>query len=254
MSSVRNEQITNAPSLYMNGLRMSYNSATTINVQEGAARDSTNSVDISLVDGAQLNTAINGLNGLDTGTIAASTLYTLYVISDVTVNPLNQTGVIASLSQIQPLYPFGYSNFRKIGFFKTDGSANIIPFIMECFDGNNSPSRYMQYLVNISVLSSGSATTYASVDLSAALPLLGFGRADIFTTLVPSAAGRQLFVRPGGATGDMFVMTGQVTSVNLNNAFGILPNVPGVVPAIDYKVTNGSDVASISVTGYTMCL
>ncbi len=65
-----------SPNLYINGMVITNDSVTPnslLNIALGAARDSTNQTDIIVASAAVINTAVNGLNGLDTGTIAALT-------------------------------------------------------------------------------------------------------------------------------------------------------------------------------------
>ena len=66
-----------------------------------------------------INSLTSGANGLDTGTIAASTWYYIYVI----YNPATTTvaGLI-SLSSTSPTLPSGYTAFARIGANKIDGS------------------------------------------------------------------------------------------------------------------------------------
>jgi len=64
-----------------------------------------------------LNTAILGAGGLDTGSIAASTLYYVYTIVDS-----NSIKLIASISSTSPT---GFTQYKKVGAFYTDTSSNI---------------------------------------------------------------------------------------------------------------------------------
>ena len=63
--------------------------------------------------------------GLDTGTVASSTWYHVFLIhrSDTDV-----TDVLMSLSASAPTMPTSYDGLRRIGAILTDGSANIIAF------------------------------------------------------------------------------------------------------------------------------
>jgi len=67
-----------------------------------------------------LNLSINGLNGLDTGSIAASTWYNIYIISN-----LSTTGCLASTNSSSPTLPSGYTYFYRVGAMETDGSNNL---------------------------------------------------------------------------------------------------------------------------------
>jgi hypothetical protein len=80
-----------------------------------------------------VNLAINGLGGLDTGTIQANTKYYLYGIYNPTTNT---SGVIASTSETNTMtleytgsnLPSGFTKSRYIGSVMTNISGNILPF------------------------------------------------------------------------------------------------------------------------------
>ncbi len=69
-----------------------------------------------------INTASTGANGLDTGTIATSTWYALYVIWNGTT-----TSGLISLSATAPTMPSGYTHRARVGWIMTDGTANKYP-------------------------------------------------------------------------------------------------------------------------------
>lgn len=61
-----------------------------------------------------VTTSVSGVGGLDTGTVAASTFYYVYLVNGVSL--------IASISGTSPT---GYTVYRKVGAFYTDGSSNV---------------------------------------------------------------------------------------------------------------------------------
>lgn len=69
-----------------------------------------------------VNTATVGVNGLDTGALAASTWYSKWVIS----NGTDVAGLI-SLSADAPMLPAGYTFKKRTGWIRTDASANKYP-------------------------------------------------------------------------------------------------------------------------------
>lgn len=77
-----------------------------------------------LVSGVSLslNTAGTGANGLDTGTLAASTWYAVWVISNGTT-----TATLLSLSSTAPTMPSGYTHKARVGWIRTDSTANKHP-------------------------------------------------------------------------------------------------------------------------------
>lgn len=70
-----------------------------------------------------INTAASGANGLDTGTLAGSTWYSVWVIAKADGT---QAGVI-STSATAPTLPAGYTFKARIGWTRTDGTANKYP-------------------------------------------------------------------------------------------------------------------------------
>ena len=196
-----------AGNLYINGLALSYLSTADIFVTAGAARDNTDQCDIVIPAAGQTAIITNGgLNGLDTGTVADSTLYYVFVvgsslaanpdiniqtqvstlasgssvlngtvISEGTVTPPTwsvnnnyQPGVLFSLSPTAPTLPEGYDMFRRIGAVLTDGSA----YILEFWQGPawNDASRWMWYDAPVSVLSATPEAAFTSLALTAAVP------------------------------------------------------------------------------------
>lgn len=160
------EPIVNEGLLYVNGLQIS-NDATTPNskldVALGQCRDSTNTFDLNLAAGVTINFLANGLNGLDTGAVAASTWYYVFLVADPIRN--QATGAMVSTSAI-PLLPFDYLAYRQIGWVLTDGSKNILKMTVT----GNYGYRYHQWDTHIQVLTNGTSASLAIVDCSGALP------------------------------------------------------------------------------------
>ncbi len=63
------------------------------------------------------------INALDAGTIAASTWYSIWVIHNGTT-----TAGLMSLSATAPTMPSGYTYKARVGWIRTDGTANKYPF------------------------------------------------------------------------------------------------------------------------------
>lgn len=66
-----------------------------------------------------------GNGGLDTGSVAASTWYHVYLIERTDTGVVD---VLFSLSASAPTMPTSYTKKRRIGSFKTDASVHILPF------------------------------------------------------------------------------------------------------------------------------
>jgi hypothetical protein len=110
---------------YLAGLGLSNNAMspnTKIDVAAGVCADSTN-VQMLSVPAATIDCGTVGANGLDVGSFANNTWYHAFAIA----KPDGTGALLASLSTT-PTLPSGYTLKRRIGSFKTDGSAHIVPF------------------------------------------------------------------------------------------------------------------------------
>lgn len=86
-----------------------------------------------------INTAAAGANGLDTGALASSTWYSVWVIWNGTT-----TAGLISTSATSPTMPTGYTHKARVGWIRTDGTASKFPL------GFTQRGRRVQYLVNVS--------------------------------------------------------------------------------------------------------
>ena len=95
--------IVNLPFLYINNLKISNNATTPnslLDIGAGQCRDSSNVYDMTLGSSVTINSANTGLNGIDTGAVAAAKVYYVYLITDpVTANP---AGCMISLALPAP--------------------------------------------------------------------------------------------------------------------------------------------------------
>lgn len=268
---IQNETVYALPHLYITGLQLSAATplaATVVAVSPGAARDSTNSIDMVVglqnyfgIDnpavqfqgyqpGLFVNSALNGVNGLDQGTVAASTQYAFYLIGD-SRNYLNTACVMSLTSNIAPLLPSGYDSYRLIGFWQTDGSGNFVyathkpQNIGGLLTYFNSPA--------VSVLSGGNATSFTAIDLTtnSAIPTTTLPNiiVTLLVTFTPAAVGDTVQFRPTGssATGGLATITGTTAGIAQSQYIQVIAGVGSSKPEIDYKVTSGSDAVSVSV-------
>lgn len=245
--------VVNAQYLNINNLQVSWASNTTLTVEDGQARDASNSYDIIVNTdgvGTTINGAVNGFNGLDTGTLADNKMYYVYAIMDPA--GFNPSGFILSLSSTLPQlpagpFPSGYSAYRLIGFALTNGSAQFLLFYQT---GSNS-ARYYQYdaPVSITVTASGTSTTYSPMDFSVAVPLVNFGRVAMEWTWTNNAAGDSLNFQPTGGTGNTITKRGIVAGVIVEDQGLILPLIASSKPEISYKTSAGT-LNSVLVQGF----
>lgn len=110
-----------------------------------------------------VTTSVSGAGGLDTGSIAASTFYYVY-----TVLSAGAVKIIASTSASGPT---GFTTYRKVGAFYTDGSSNIFRVyfysevntqVMEASITNNGTATIVSQSV-IQALASVTRTTTGTV-------------------------------------------------------------------------------------------
>lgn len=117
------------PPGYISGLTLSNGSDSDhdIDIATGSARCDIDSENINV--GATLTIAIDasaGINSIDTGSVANSTLYAVWVLKRTDTGAV---GGVFSTNFSSPTMPSNYDRKRLIGAVKTDGSGNIIGFI-----------------------------------------------------------------------------------------------------------------------------
>lgn len=125
--------LTGWPPLFLEGLELADTSATTITVQSGNCRSSTD--DLNIKNASTLTAVIttSGAGGLDTGAEAASTWYAVHIIADS--NEVSLTDVLLSLSATAPTQPTGYDRFRFLGWVFNDSSSDLLSFTQKPFLG-----------------------------------------------------------------------------------------------------------------------
>jgi hypothetical protein len=137
------------------------NAATTATIASGCAVGTDDG--LTLMEpgsGISLDIGTSGKNGLDTGSVASSTWYYLYMI----FNP--DTGEIAglfSLSASSPTMPSGFTQKRLISAIRTDGSSQFITAVVQ-------QDKRVEYLYYQSALSAGGATSWTSISLASIVP------------------------------------------------------------------------------------
>lgn len=253
--------ITNARQYYINGLKLTWLTGTTMSVSAGRCSNSTNQNDISVglplnvaatqtgvepvaagTGAVTINTAANGAAGLDIGAMANNKFYAVYAIGDS--YGIEPGSALISANLVQPLLPAGYDMYFRIGFVKSDGAAALLAFRQ---DGCGL-DRWMYYDAAIATgVTAGSSATYAAVDCSASLPSATPTLVSFYCTFTPTGTNDKLILTPGTSTSTagyaVLSGTGAAVAGNL-----ICPTDAPVTDAVDYKVV-GSDTA-INVGGY----
>lgn len=237
---------------YANGLKISNNVATPntkLDIATGSILDSTGVYQLSVSSALTINAANSGLNGIDTGSFAASKIYYVYVIAD----PVAQqaTGAMISLSAT-PLMPFGYSAYALIGYAVSDSAVHFLKGYWTA--GNSCYRKFVYDAPQATAVTAGAQTSYTAVALTNLVPVVEDTPVSIAFAFTPGAASRVLNMTPGNGTGDAVTITGQVTSVVVSDNVMVMSKVTSAVPEIDYKVSNGGDAVNIKVAGYDFVL
>lgn len=270
--TIQNDPIYALPHLYISGMNISFASTTVIAIAPGQARDANDVIDmpISFPDANNninpailyqnyqqpilINSAVTGYNGVDTGTIAASSQYAIYLIGDS--RGYNPVGAVISLtSNAYPTLPSGYDSYRLLGFAATDGSSHFVYATQKPQNMKNA----MQYFNSpaITVLTGGNATSFTVIDLttSSAIPTTTLPNVivDLFVTFTPAAAGDTVQFRPTGssATAGLVTITGAAAGYAQTQYIQVIAGVGSSKPEIDYKVTSGSDAVTVAVASWT---
>lgn len=246
MSSNPNVPIANKPNLYVQGCNLSYVGNSSISVAAGQVRDASNVNDIVISSAVTLNAANQGVvNGIDIGSLGASTLYAVYAIGDST--GFNDGGSLLSLSFSQPTLPFGYDMYRRIGAVRTDGSSHLLDFTQR----GEGKDRAMYYAAAIATsVSAGAATTFTAIDLSGIVPALSKGLMGIFKMVLTADAGATrvaaLCADGSSSVAGQVVMSSPASTVTSASLMCPVSSFPKV----DYLVSNASAALAVSVFGY----
>jgi len=238
--------VSNLASLYLVTLVQGFSGVNTITLRPLQARDSNNLVDINSSAFIGITRTVSGANGLDTGTIAASTWYYVFVLGD-SRGFRAAAGLISTSTT--PVMPAGYDSYRLVGFALTDGSANFIPFNTQESVGSSSIKSY--WWPQMPVVSAAlTANTLTTISVAAGVPSFGNFNVYFWASFTPNAPGDVASFRmPGDSvTTNLFTIVGNVAGQPTTQQFKFLTRAPLGVPSIDYKVSAGS--LALSVQGF----
>lgn len=246
----QNTQVIQNPIKYTNGCVPQYASTTTLSVSAGAKRDSNNVTDMVLSTAVTINSAVNGINGLDTGTIAASTLYYIYIISDSasTDGTTNPAGAVISISATTPTLPAGYDSYALNGYWFTDGSSH---FVLGYVTASTGGSHTFYYDAPVSVLSGGSSATAAAVSLATAVPPVAYTPVWMSVSFTPATGGDSVSFRPTGSSATASYTVSSVVAAKAQLVTQrLLSNVAAGAAKVDYINSAASGATTLLVQGY----
>jgi hypothetical protein len=241
-------QIVNQPNLYANNAKVS-NNATTPNTQldvsAGQVRDSLNAYDIVLT-AQTIDATINGANGLDTGSLAASTFYYVHAIGDSLNN--NAGALLLSLSRTAPTMPAGYDCFRWLGVALTDGSSHFL--LMK--NTGNGTARTLYWDAGIQVLNAGTQTgSFLAVSCAAAVPPIDATPVMFDVNFIPATAADGVSFRPTGSSATQVDGTTGVVAAKLQQVqMKMLTGLASSVAKIDYQNSAASGSTTLYVCAF----
>jgi hypothetical protein len=263
MAIIQNDPVINLPFLYKYGLMLS-NDATTpntvIDIGAGQCRDSNDVMDIAVgvananVQGNTIaspllvSSALKGAGGLDAGTIAASTMYAVYVIADSRYYQPT-AGLLSLASNATPTIPFGYDSYRLIGYWATNASSNFLPGY---WSGSSNAMVFTYDAPQATSVTAGASATYASVVLTTLVPPVQYLPVSVAYAFTPAAASNTFNMNNFGGTGNETTITGQVAAVINSGNIQVIAALNVAAPTIQYKVSAGT--VAINVAGYSLYL
>lgn len=249
--------IVNQPFLYINDIKVSNNATTPntkLDVTAGICRDSTNTFDINIGNfngqnnsgtanaTTTINAATTGLNALDTGTFAASTVYKVFIVGDAVSG--NATGAMISTATAAtgPLMPFGYNVFRHVGYAVTDSSAHFLLFYQS---GNNNYRKFTYDSPQATSVTAGTSATYAAIVLTTLVPTVDNIPVLFRANWTANAAADTFNMNGGNSTGDAWSLISQVAGGTAHTiGFGtVLSQLVAGVATSQYKVSAVGGVA-----------
>lgn len=153
-----------------------------------------------------INTAAAGAGGLDTGALAASTWYSVWRIGKAD----GTRSWLISLSATAPSMPAGYTHKARVGWIRTDGTANKYPL------------SFKQY---------GRRVKYAPIAGSnlTTLPGMASGAAGSFNSSYVAVATGSFIPPTAGLISGILVVSGGGSNVN---GAGVCPNQANISEAI----------------------
>jgi hypothetical protein len=237
---------------YCNGFKITNNATTPntkLDIAVGNMLDSTGTFQISLDTAVTINAANIGLNGIDTGSLAASTVYAVYLVADPVA--LQTSGCMISTSLTGPLMPFSYSAYALIGYVTTDSSVH---FLKGYWSAGNTPLRTFTFDAPIACLSAGTQTSYTGVALTTFVPALVDMPVVIYSNFTANAAADIENLQGYNSTGDAVTIVAPVAGATAHTTSQnvVLAQLNSGAPSIKYKVSAGSLTAYVCSYQYSL--
>jgi len=239
-------QAFSLPMLYKNNLQLAWDSATTLTVAAGQARDSGNAFDITS-SAVTINAAVNGANGLDTGSLAASTWYAVVQIgSDInTKTPAFMLTTFATVAT--PVMPLGYNISDVVGYWLTNSSSELI----KGYVVGNGNLRQHYWDDSIKVLNDGTSASLANITLTTGVPPIDNTPVLINAEFTPATANDYVSFFPGASSATVGPrIYGSVATKFNGGQQKILSKLVSSAPTIRYINSAASCNADVWVNGF----
>jgi hypothetical protein len=292
MALIPNYPMVNLGDLYVQGGRMAYvtGATHTFTVTAGQFRDQSNTNDIILT-ATTPSLLVSGLNGIDTGSVAASTVYYVYAVGSsvygandgqdagapqgvgptpgvTTTVPAGTypasyvpAGILLStaLPSVGPTLPVNYDMWRRIGAIRTTAGSLVEPFVQTGY-GNNRTMRYMTPVAPASAAVAGT-TSYATIGVLTTIVPQVVCDVILECSMAPATAGDSLYlapygntVAPGGYEARFSAPVVQPAAQWTTITCPCAFNAAGTpIVEVDYATTAGAGTTAVSfvVSGYT---
>ncbi len=240
------------PKGFVHNLQASWLSATTLSVAAGECRNSTDEIDMVLAAPVTINAAIVGVNGIDTGALAASTPYYVHLLKD-TSGELAACAIL-SLSATAPVMPtvngVTYDAFRVVDYWITDGSANLLKG--STYGSTNERTRRWDTSVATAV-TAGASTSLAPIVLSPGVPPIAGCTALLEGIFTPAAASNTCSFTPFGSTATVMQrIIGQVAAVAVSREIEVGCPLNSGVPTALY--INSAGALNVLINGFRYSL
>lgn len=189
--------------------------------------------------GFTIDLGTTGLNGLDTGSLAADTWYYLYSIANAVQGTV---GGLASLSASTPSLPTGYTHQQLVGAIRTDGSGNLMAVNQVDYD--------CLYETNQQQDTDTTSENWTDQDLGNLVPSIST-RAYLTLQVDAGASSVDMAARKNGSSssGQIF---GTVTGDTVGSCSGWVDT--DVDQVVELYISTAPDSWTLSVNGYRISI
>jgi len=242
---------------YITGCFISSNTVSPLSITDistGSVRDDADTIFITPTVVTSPDITVSGENGLDTGAVAASTLYSMWLImkADLTIAGLY------SLSATTPTLPATYVHKRRVGWVLTTSTSNIHGFHQAPVIGGDRRLTY----------------TFTFADAQFQMQAIGQSTVNAFTTISPatiipetalsywvrlstqqtsSSLFTNVFVIPQGYGGEGWVLNAgfnDADDMRLTNFLGPMPVADQSDRRLQYRNTEAAMFTDIRIYDY----